>query len=79
MELTCECPECRSVGRVKNADTASEFVCQSCRYVRQAKAGSVVAEGVCHCPYCGTEKLYIQKDFPQGLGVTIVIAPVRSL
>ena len=74
MELTFECPECRAVGRVKTADSATEFVCQSCQYKRQAKAGSVTPEGVCHCPYCGTDKLYIQKDFPQGLGVTIVVA-----
>jgi hypothetical protein len=74
MELTFECPECKMVNRVKNAEGAAEFTCEGCRYVRQAKPGSILPEGVCHCPYCGTEKLYIQKDFPQGLGLVIVIA-----
>jgi len=74
MELTYQCPECEAVNRVAGAESAPEFTCNACGYKRQGKAGSIVAEGVCHCPYCGTEKLYIQKDFPQGLGLLIVIS-----
>ena len=73
MELTFECPECRGVQRVKDAGAASEFRCAGCGAARAARPGSVQSEGVCQCPFCGTEKLYIQKDFPQGLGLFIVV------
>lgn len=74
MELSFECPECKAVNRVPNAETAAEFTCAQCRHHREAKPGSVTPDGLCHCPYCGTDKLYVQKDFPQGLGLVIVIA-----
>jgi predicted RNA-binding Zn-ribbon protein involved in translation (DUF1610 family) len=74
MELTFECPGCGAVNRTNQAESASEFVCRHCGHVRTAHSGSLTPEGLVHCPFCGTEKLYIQKDFPQGLGLTIVIA-----
>jgi DNA-directed RNA polymerase subunit RPC12/RpoP len=74
MELTYECPECGAINRVRDSESAPEFRCQSCGQVRAARANAVAAEGVCHCPYCGTDKLYIQKDFPQGLGLFIVVS-----
>lgn len=74
MELTFECPSCGAVDRTKNAESATEFVCRQCGHTRSAHAGSMTVEGLVHCPFCGTEKLYVQKDFPQGLGLAIVIA-----
>ncbi len=74
MELTFECPGCGAVGRAKNAESAHEFVCGHCGYTRAAHAGSTSPDGLVHCPFCGTDKLYVQKDFPQGLGLAIVIA-----
>jgi hypothetical protein len=74
MELTFECPQCKAINRVRQAEACREFKCESCGDTRNAHPGSVSPEGVCHCPFCGVDKLYIQKDFPQGLGLTIVIA-----
>ncbi|MFM1801224.1 MAG: hypothetical protein RJA81_576 [Planctomycetota bacterium] len=74
MELTFECSQCNAVNRVPDAQNCTQFKCQFCQAVREAKPHSITEEGLVHCPYCGTEKLYIQKDFPQGLGLTIVIA-----
>jgi predicted RNA-binding Zn-ribbon protein involved in translation (DUF1610 family) len=73
MELTFECPQCGAVDRAKNAEDALNFTCRHCGHVRDAKPGALTEAGVVHCPFCGTEKLYVQKDFPQGLGLTIVI------
>lgn len=74
MELTFECPQCKAVNRTQDAQACKQFKCQSCGYLRQAHENSISAEGLCHCPYCGNDKLYVQKDFPQGLGLAIVIA-----
>lgn len=73
MELTFECPECGAVNRAKDAESAAEFVCRHCNQARSAHADCMSTEGLAHCPYCGTGKLYVQKDFPQGLGLAIVI------
>lgn len=72
MELTYSCAECRAVGRQGNLESASEVVCSRCGAIRQLKRSAIESGGLCACAWCGTEDLYIQKDFPHGLGLAIV-------
>jgi hypothetical protein len=73
MELTFECPNCHAVGSVAPVETASRAVCAGCQCEREVR-GEAFAEGTLRaCCWCGTEDLYIQKDFPQGLGLAIVV------
>lgn len=72
MELTFCCPSCGAVGRVAPAETAPEAVCSHCGTARALREGSVQDGELVACPWCSTADLYVQKDFPQGLGLFIV-------
>lgn len=74
MELTFECPRCRAVGTTRPAAPGEEAACRACGEVRPLRPEAFDTEGVRACPLCATEDLYVQKDFPQGLGLAIVIA-----
>lgn len=74
MELTFECPGCHAVGNVSPIETMTEVRCPACGDARELRPGAIDHEGLLACPVCATEDLYLQKDFPQGLGLAIVIA-----
>ena len=74
MELTYECPECGASVRVVGAEMHDQGTCQQCQAVRGLKGAASVDEvGLKECLACGTKDLYLQKDFPQGLGLVIVV------
>jgi hypothetical protein len=74
MELTFLCPHCGAVGTVATLEKAGAATCPSCLRVRDLHP-EAVRDGTLHsCAWCATEDLYLQKDFPQGLGLFIVIA-----
>lgn len=73
MELTFECPRCHTVGRTPIPESTGEATCRSCGETHSLKSGAVDPDGLRSCPWCATTDLYIQKDFPQGLGLAIVI------
>ena len=74
MELTYECPSCHAVGRVRDVEKSAGAACAGCGKARELRPEAVTAEGLRACPWCATEELYVQKDFPQGLGLAIVVA-----
>ena len=74
MELTYACRACGAVGRSTDPVALGAVACPSCGDERPVPADRVDAEGGLRaCLYCGTEDLYVQKDFPQRLGVAIVV------
>jgi uncharacterized protein (DUF983 family) len=72
MELTFSCPICGAVGYVSPLETAKEAECRQCGTARALKADAFTMAQVQACPWCMTTDLYVQKDFPQGLGLFIV-------
>lgn len=75
MELTFECPRCQTVGGAAPVEALSEVRCAACGESRGLRPGAIDPDGALRaCPLCATEDLYLQKDFPQGLGLVIVIA-----
>jgi hypothetical protein len=74
MELTFECPNCHTVGGVANVAAGAEAVCRQCGHTRTIRTDAMADGGLQACPLCATEDLYVQKDFPQGLGLAIVVA-----
>lgn len=73
MEITWECPSC-GISRSTELDaSAHALTCASCKALRPIAAGSIDATGLTKCAACATDDLYVQKDFPQGLGLVIVI------
>ncbi len=74
MELTFECPDCGVVGRVADVASAPTIPCLACGQAREARPGAFADGDLTACVRCATEDLYIQKDFPHGLGLAIVVA-----
>jgi hypothetical protein len=73
MELTYSCPSCRAVGLVSPLEQASGAACRQCGLERRLHSAAIVHEELQFCPCCATTDLYLQKDFPQGLGLFIVV------
>jgi hypothetical protein len=73
MELTYECPACHAVGRLAGAEAAAAAACGSCGHARTLHVGAADGDGLAQCAWCGTRDLYLQKDFPHGLGLAIVV------
>ena len=76
MELTYECPGCGRVDRASPVEDAEVVACPGCSKGRELSREAIdpVDTTLRACPWCATQDLYIQKDFPHGLGLGIVIA-----
>lgn len=74
MELTYQCPSCGAIGEASPVESLAVVSCKSCGQKRELHTGSIANDGLASCAWCATDDLYIQKDFPQGLGLAIVIA-----
>ena len=73
MELTYQCPNCSAVGEASPIESLPAVTCGGCAVKRDMHPGSTENGELKSCAWCGTEDLYIQKDFPQGLGLLIVV------
>ncbi len=74
MELSFECPGCEAVGLVPGIEACEVVRCSHCGHEREVRRGAFDPEGgLGACAWCATPDLYLQKDFPHGLGLAIVI------
>jgi hypothetical protein len=73
MELTYQCPNCGAVGTASPIESTPAATCRACSTARPLHHEAVADGTLRACPWCATDDLYIQKDFPQGLGLLIVI------
>jgi hypothetical protein len=66
------CPDCLTHADHESS-AAGEFRCAKCERVYTADApGSVGAEGMDRCAFCGNRTFFLQKDFDQRLGCLIM-------
>ncbi len=72
MELTFACSNCGAVNRTSSVESTTEPTCLRCGERRRLRPGAFEDGRLRACACCGTEDLYLQKDFPQGLGLLIV-------
>ena len=73
MQVLYQCPLCQQTRRAAIASNMEALVCESCHWTRAVPAGSVDAAGPHVCVVCGCGDLWRQKDFPQKLGLAMVI------
>jgi hypothetical protein len=73
MELTFQCAGCGAVNHVGSLENAEQATCSRCTASRQLHTDAIEGGRLLACPSCATTDLYVQKDFPQGLGLFIVI------
>jgi DNA-directed RNA polymerase subunit RPC12/RpoP len=76
MHVTYECTRCQKTQRVEISDVQQSIVCASCRVETPLRPRSTEGRRVSACALCGTTDLYVQKDFPHRLGLSIVIAGI---
>jgi hypothetical protein len=73
MELTFSCEHCGAIGQLSPLETSSQAECRKCGTIRLLHPEATVGAHLQGCPWCLTTDLYAQKDFPQGLGLFIVV------
>ncbi len=73
LNVTFDCTECGGKTRFQPSPETTQIACSQCgRSIALAVAPD--AEGrVERCLLCGCNELYVRKDFPQRLGLTIIV------
>lgn len=74
MNITYACPQCDATAQVEVVEGAEQIACPHCNRAL-AIPGDAFEEGrLRRCLVCPSTDLFIRKDFPQRLGVAIVVA-----
>ncbi len=74
MELTFECPNCGMIDHVDSVESAPRALCRHCHTSRDLAPGWVEGDTPARCPVCTSGEMYVRKDFPQEVGLAIVLA-----
>jgi hypothetical protein len=73
MKLTFHCPACAVANRIEVVAATTRFACAACGREQKIAADQVVAGLPRQCLCCGNADLWRQKDFPQRLGILMVV------
>lgn len=73
MNVTYACPTCHEGVRVDFDSETSELACPHCGGRHEVDGDAVEGDQVNRCLSCPSTDLYIRKDFPQRVGVTLVV------
>jgi hypothetical protein len=73
MNVTFACPKCAASSRVEVPSDATALVCPQCAVELKIPPGTLADGGVSRCLACPSTDLFVRKDFPQRLGVAIVV------
>ena len=74
MNVTYICPACRRTARSLVADTTDHIACPHCHQQIKIRPDAVGGRQIHRCLVCPSTELYARKDFPQRLGVALVVA-----
>jgi hypothetical protein len=73
MNVTFSCPSCQHSSRVEIDDGAAALNCSHCPAEIPVPQEVRQTDMVKQCLVCASRDLFIRKDFPQRLGVTVVV------
>lgn len=73
MNVTFSCPRCHAGARAEVAPGAESLECKSCRQSISIPCDAFEGESLRRCLVCPSTDLFVRKDFPQRLGVGIVV------
>jgi hypothetical protein len=73
MNVTFACPQCEQTVRSPLSAEASEIACSDCHTRVTTPRGALEGGQLRRCVVCPSTDLYVRKDFPQRLGVTLVV------
>jgi ribosomal protein S27E len=73
MNVTYRCPACENTVRAVFTAASTEIECPRCSSRAPIPAGAVAGERIERCLVCPSTDLFARKDFPQKLGVGLVV------
>jgi len=73
MNVIFRCPACDQPATAEFDKSSPAIPCSRCGAKFPALAGSVTDKQITQCLICPSTELFIRKDFPQVLGVAIVV------
>jgi len=73
MNVTYTCPKCEQLNRNDVDASTVALRCEACGQNLQIPPGAVEDHRVRRCLVCPSTDLFVRKDFPQRLGVAIVV------
>lgn len=71
--VTFRCVQCQGTSRAILTGVDVPISCSQCNAQPSFVAGAFQEGQLERCPICGCDELFIRKDFPQRLGVAIVV------
>lgn len=73
MQVMYACPHCERTVSNSDVDGRSPLVCPACAARIEPPADALSGERLERCLVCPSQDLFVRKDFPQRLGVAIVV------
>jgi hypothetical protein len=73
MQVLFRCPRCEQTSRGEVAEGTSRFSCGHCGGQLDVADEALSGDGLNYCLVCHSRDLFVRKDFPQRLGVLIVV------
>src|SRR5687767_2969534 len=73
MNITFSCPRCEQDGRLNVADDQQALACPHCQVEMPIGTEARSPQSLQQCVVCASRDLFVRKDFPQRLGVGIVV------
>jgi hypothetical protein len=73
MNITYTCPGCRRTVRAELTPVTTELVCPHCPQCIDVSNEAITSGRLGHCLVCPSNDLFLRKDFPQKLGVGLVV------
>ncbi|NDC63291.1 MAG: hypothetical protein EBZ59_04725 [Planctomycetia bacterium] len=82
MRITYACPACGTTATRDGVESARSLECPACRATLPVPEGAVVGAGPAarlrRCLVCPSSELFVRKDFPQRVGLGIVVAGLAA-
>jgi hypothetical protein len=73
MNVTYACPACQLAARASLAADTTSLTCPHCAQQMAVPEGAIEGEQIRRCLVCPSTELFLRKDFPQKLGVGLVV------
>ena len=74
MNATFRCPRCKEETSAEFEAADAQLACSRCQARLEIPTGAFCDGQLTRCLVCPSTELYLRKDFPQRLGVAIVVA-----
>ncbi|MFI4873789.1 MAG: hypothetical protein ACIALR_00515 [Blastopirellula sp. JB062] len=72
MKIDYVCPKCDFPSRVDFDEGCTHLTCSRCHAEMRVAENALQHDRLARCMVCPSRELYVRKDFPQWLGVSIV-------